>query len=65
MDLTKMVSLVGRGGLAGLGIGASLYGILFLYMAFKQGNGLNIAALVAVLAGCTCIAIAATMNKHR
>ena len=57
-NFITIISSLGKGVLLGIGIGASLFGVLFMALAFNQDQSLNIGALVATLSGSACILIA-------
>ncbi len=50
-QLEKLAILAGRGLLAGFVFGGAAYGMLFLGISLQNSQGLNIGALVSILAG--------------
>ena len=56
--IMNLISKVGKGILIGIGIGTALFGVFFMASSFTQESPLNIAALVATLAGSFCILLA-------
>jgi len=63
-NFINIISSVGKGILIGLGIGAALFGVLFMALSFNQDQPLNVGALVATLSGSVCILMALN-TKHK
>lgn len=63
--LLKILLSVSKGILIGIGVGAALFGILFLAISFRQDQSFNLGALIAVLAGSSCIFITLNYNSDQ
>ncbi|WP_157465870.1 hypothetical protein [Colwellia sp. TT2012] len=48
--------------LCGLGIGTTLFGLLFLVLSFRNDQQFNIGALVAIISGSICIFMALNLK---
>ncbi|MER2492750.1 hypothetical protein [Catenovulum sediminis] len=58
-----LINAAGKGFLGGLGVGAVLFGFLFLSLSFSKGQSLNIGALAAIASGLACVFMALKFKK--
>ncbi|MEP1555024.1 MAG: hypothetical protein ABJJ44_20330 [Paraglaciecola sp.] len=54
----NIISNLGKGILMGVGMGASLFGVLLMAISFNQNQSENIGGLVAILVGVSCLLMA-------
>jgi hypothetical protein len=64
-QISNLFAGFGRGLLIGIGIGAALFGVLFLTLSIKKGQDLNLGAMMSIFSGSFCIIMGLAKSKRK